>query len=48
MRKKYFSPPELNNIISVFQYARIDKANKPQSLKLISGINFKVKQIDSL
>ena len=42
--KKYFSLPELNNIISVFQYARIDKANKPQPLKLISGINFKVKQ----
>ena len=44
MGKKYFSLPELNNIISVFQYARIDKANKPQPLKLISGINFKVKQ----
>ena len=31
-------------MISVFQYTRTDKANKPQPLKLISGINFKVKQ----
>ena len=31
-------------MISVFQYTRTNKANKPQPLKLISGINFKVKQ----
>ena len=42
--KKYFSLPELDNLISVFQHTRTDKANKPEPLKLISGINVKVKQ----
>ena len=42
--KKLFSLLELNNIIFVFQYAGIHKTKKPQTLKLISGINIKVKQ----
>ena len=44
MGKKYFSLQELNNIISVFQYSRMNKTNKPQSLKLILGVTVKVKQ----
>ena len=35
---------EFNNILSRFEYARIDKANKPQPLKIISGISFKLKE----
>ena len=42
--KKHFSLLELNNIIFVFQYAGIHKTKKPQTLKLISGVNIKVKQ----
>ena len=39
-----FSLQEFNNILSRFKYARIDKANKPQPLKIISGISFKLQE----
>ena len=36
--------PLLNNRISTFEYARIDKANKLQPLKIISSVSFKLKK----
>ena len=41
---KKCSLQEFNNILSGFEYARIDKANIPQPLKINSGISFKLKE----
>ena len=41
---KRFSLQEFNNILSGFEYARIDKANKPQPLKINSSISFRLKE----
>ena len=44
MTQKKFSLKEFNNILSGFNNARIDKAKKPQSLKIISVISYKLKE----
>ena len=44
VEQKHFTLQALNNRISTFEYARIDKANKPQLLKIISSISFKMKK----
>ena len=44
VEQKYFTLQELNNRISTFKYARIDKTNKRQPLKIISSVSFKVKE----
>ena len=44
VEQKCFTLQELNNRISTFEYARIDKTNKPQLLKIISIVSFKLKE----
>ena len=44
VEQKCFTLQELNNRISTFEYARIDKTNKPQLLEIISIVSFKLKE----
>ena len=43
-----FSPEFLNNQISLFDFTKLERRSKPQPLNIISGQNFKIKQLNKL